>query len=860
MNKTIASILSLFLLCITATFAQSSSDTLAVSVNYKNGANYLVENCNTNADELVLELKKPVLLPYSVRLVVAGTASRADYTLSAPSVVTFSDGSTKQVFTIIPTDDILNEGKETLKISVTSLDGRRLYQTVSIDILDKPNVQTFANKDTVWACNTSDLQLAAAGASNYIWKNTNTSNANIANPIVKNPTDGWYVVTGTLGKCAVKDSTFVRTVAQPTIKITSNQTKPICPSDSVLLTTTNNVGNYGLTWKPTTGLLFRKNGIVARPKVSTTYMLTAQLENCIASDNVQINMLPLDIDIEKDTIYLCKGKTATLIAKSNNTNITWTPTNGTLNTTTGTTVVATPILHTKYFARIPTGTCNTIDSVVVRVDSLPSPLIFLPDPVKKKYCKGDLVYLTSETYEPKKYMGIKHKWISGEGKQTPDENYNMVFNAVKTSVFTRVTSNYGCVDTTSLPIPVVDPEELKLTWYDTTACAGANIPIRALNGMEHKWSPPSTVTVPEGPITTVIVSAGGVVSVSAKIDGCPVQRTANVNLFPQPTLGLPIDRSLCEGETIILNNRSDATTTYSWTSNDPNFPATTTPQPIAKPTQSSAYSLTATRGKCTVKQTIDVVLSKGTLTAPKDVTICQGENTTLSANGNLGGKYEWSDGQLGQTITVRPNTTREYAVVYTFGDNCKLNAKATVKVGGADVVISPILTPGNKTVELGSTVRVAANGTVASTAKIEWLENNNVISGATTAEYSARPKADPTTYKIRITTIDGCVKEASVTFNVVRPRIDVPNAFTPDGDSRNDRFNVIVQSGTASVKELRVFNRWGQIMYNNETPTEGWDGNKNDKPMPSDVYIYQLVILLADGTTEERAGDVTLIR
>jgi gliding motility-associated-like protein len=860
MNKTIASIVSLCLFCVTAAFAQASSDTLAVSVNYKNGINYLVENCNTNADELVFELKKPVLQPYSVRLVVAGTASRADYTLSAPPIVVFSDNQTKQVFTIIPTDDNLIEGKETLKISVVSLDGRRLYQTISIDIYDKPNVQTFADKDTILACKSSDLQLIATGAASYIWKNTNTSNPNIANPTVKNATDGWYVVKGTIGKCVASDSTFVKTVDTPMLKIASNQTKPICPSDSVLLNIINNVGNYGLTWTPTTGLTIKKSGVVARPKETTTYKLTSQLANCAVSDNVQVNVLPLDIDIVKDTIYLCKGKTATLIAKSSNPNITWTPNYGNLNVTTGTTVIASPAAHTKYFARIPTGVCNVVDSIVVRVDSLPSPLIFVPDPIKKKYCKGDLVYLTSEIYEPKKYMGIKHKWISGAGRQTPDINYNMVFNAEKTSVFTRITSNYGCVDTTSLPIPVVDPEELKLTWYDTLACVGYIIPIRALNGMEHKWSPPGVITVPEGPITAVNVTTGGVVSVTAKIDGCPVQRTANVTLRPQPTLGLPTDRSLCDGESIILNNRSDASTTYSWTSNDPNFPATTTPQPTAKPVQSSAYMLTAKRGVCTIKQTIDVILSKGTLTPPKDVTICQGESATLTANGNLGGKYEWSDGQLGTSISIKPNATRDYTVLYTFGDKCTLSAKATVKVGGADVVINPILTPGNKTVELGSTIRVAANGVVASTAKIEWFENGNAISGETKTEYAAKPKIDPTIYKIRITTVDGCVKEASVTFNVVRPRIDVPNGFTPNGDTHNDFFNVVVQSGSISVKEMRIFNRWGQLVYNNDTPSTGWDGTKGGTPLPSDVYIYQLIVLLADGSTETRAGDVTLLR
>ena len=59
--------------------------------------------------------------------------------------------------------------------------------------------------------------------------------------------------------------------------------------------------------------------------------------------------------------------------------------------------------------------------------------------------------------------------------------------------------------------------------------------------------------------------------------------------------------------------------------------------------------------------------------------------------------------------------------------------------------------------------------------------------------------------------------------------------------------------------EFRIYNRWGQLVYDNDTPETGWDGNVNGNPAPSDVYVYKIVLNLPDGQVEE-TGEVTLIR
>lgn len=88
--------------------------------------------------------------------------------------------------------------------------------------------------------------------------------------------------------------------------------------------------------------------------------------------------------------------------------------------------------------------------------------------------------------------------------------------------------------------------------------------------------------------------------------------------------------------------------------------------------------------------------------------------------------------------------------------------------------------------------------------------------------------------------------------------IDVPGAFTPNGDGMNDRF--LVQGFGTTEFLLRIFNRWGELVYEGNDPFEGWDGTFRGKPQEMDAYAWTLKILFANGRQEERQGNLTLLR
>ncbi len=93
---------------------------------------------------------------------------------------------------------------------------------------------------------------------------------------------------------------------------------------------------------------------------------------------------------------------------------------------------------------------------------------------------------------------------------------------------------------------------------------------------------------------------------------------------------------------------------------------------------------------------------------------------------------------------------------------------------------------------------------------------------------------------------------------IVNPLLDVPNAFTPNGDGANDRA-VVIGYGITKLT-FRIYNRWGQLMFETNNRKLGWDGRYNGKPQPMDVYAYTLEAEFFDGKKARKQGDVTLIR
>jgi gliding motility-associated-like protein len=87
----------------------------------------------------------------------------------------------------------------------------------------------------------------------------------------------------------------------------------------------------------------------------------------------------------------------------------------------------------------------------------------------------------------------------------------------------------------------------------------------------------------------------------------------------------------------------------------------------------------------------------------------------------------------------------------------------------------------------------------------------------------------------------------------------VPTAFTPNGDGLNDLFKPIL-SGNITRFNFSIYNRWGEKVFETQSPGQGWTGKLNGVPVANGVFIWYCQYQLAGQAAKIKKGTVMLIR
>ena len=134
--------------------------------------------------------------------------------------------------------------------------------------------------------------------------------------------------------------------------------------------------------------------------------------------------------------------------------------------------------------------------------------------------------------------------------------------------------------------------------------------------------------------------------------------------------------------------------------------------------------------------------------------------------------------------------------------------------------------------------------------------------GDTSSVYSpTHIYANVGTYEVDLITFDlnGCI-DSVTRFIEIRPSAEVyiPNAFTPNGDTKNDVFQVYTHNVTNV--EVQIYDRWGLKIVEWNDVKGGWDGRVNGNPAQSDTYVYRVSTVDVNEKQEVRIGHVSLVR
>jgi gliding motility-associated-like protein len=265
---------------------------------------------------------------------------------------------------------------------------------------------------------------------------------------------------------------------------------------------------------------------------------------------------------------------------------------------------------------------------------------------------------------------------------------------------------------------------------------------------------------------------------------------------------------------------------------------------------------------CEVIDSVEVDLVSFQTEIVGDFTACAGDNVTLFVlDPNDDFEYTWSpaalilEGQGASSVVVNVQETTIFSVVSSTDLGCSSSDQVEVQV--SSLTSLPVeLTASATAVISGQEITLTA---IPEGFNYIW-EPSNLVEGIGD-QVTSRPQAT-TTYFVTIT--DGeCIREDSVRVVVVDfvcgpPSIYVPNAFTPNKDSNNER--VFVRGINLTRVDFKIYNRWGELVFETTDIDRGWDGTFREKEVDPAVYVYYLEAECVGGQTYIEKGNITVIR
>lgn len=398
---------------------------------------------------------------------------------------------------------------------------------------------------------------------------------------------------------------------------------------------------------------------------------------------------------------------------------------------------------------------------------------------------------------------------------------------------------------------------------DTAICEDASVVI-AVNGSDeytYTWTPTNGVSDPniKNPLISPVTHT--VYTLTASHPGCnDSSATITIDVQPNPTgIKLYADQTtMCQYGEVVLHaiaNPASFNFTYTWSPAGDMLYSGSPSNVYQGDTSATIVVSASTPIGCSAKDSVRITVFPGNFSgvSTNDTGICPLGSVPLFANGGI--SYTWSPSYGLNDTTIAnpvasPETTTEYLMIAKDQHGCADSQLVRVAVYPAAVLALPDsinIYPGESYhIEPGSNALY-----------FKWFPPSGL-----SADNIADPLATPqvrTRYFVDATTEKGCTVSDSMDVLVKSTVIDMPNAFTPNGNGVNSTFKPS-KRGIAQLKSFNIFNRWGEKVFESQNIDKGWDGTLNDKPQPVGVYIYTIEAITDSGQVFTRQGNVTLIR
>ena len=535
-------------------------------------------------------------------------------------------------------------------------------------------------------------------------------------------------------------------------------------------------------------------------------------------------------------------------------------------------------VYTVTVTRLSSG-CSSFSTITVTINQTPHTPVLSGSNV----CSGTALSLGANST-----TGATFAWSGPSGftstSQNPTINPASLSN---TGTYTVVATLNGCPSLPGYGTYTVYPIPPAPLVSDTSYCQNANPVSLTATGSNLLWYTAATggtgSTTPPQPSA----ASPGIYPwyVTQSINGCPSPRALiTVTILALPEFSINGNTNLCIGAPTTLSYSGPLLNTphYLWslpgdaTLTSGNDTATSITLSFGAP-QSQSVSLTVSDygGKCSTIESVPITVVAAPLSQfYVKPNICVGDTVVvalsykspsatvfawnfdganiIAANSNSGGPFSLSWNDTGIHILSLITSTAIGCTTPPVFDTIDIHAlpNASIKIPTGDVA--------------------CLEDTVTLSAVFDYYNYNYAWAPAHFFSYRLAPESNDKSsvnaiidydgyVTLTVTDPFGCVASDSVYFDP-KPCCQVyfPNAFTPNGDTRNDVFRPVF-NGYHRFHSFIIVNRWGQTIFESNTTDQSWDGTFNGVPQDIGVYYYYLKYDCG-GATMEAKGDVTLIR
>lgn len=586
--------------------------------------------------------------------------------------------------------------------------------------------------------------------------------------------------------------------------------------------------------------------ISINPATTTTYFATISDGIYTCKDSVKITVANIaGFSPLQDTVKVC-GDSVLLDAGAGFARYNWS--NG------ATTRTITAKSSGKYFVTVTnTSGCSASDTSVV---SIINANIIQNDTT---VCKGNNLTLQINL-KPNQNAA----WSTGA--TTP----SIVVNPTVKTTYKVIVSD-GITTCTDSVVVDVSSSELKLTDPAAVCSPGlvnltaAAVTAGSASGLTYTyWKDVNATQALVNPDKVSVSGTYYIVGISAT--GCTSAPTAikvTINPLPIATIVTPTQTTICDKSTLTLT--ATGGTSYQWLLNGAVIAGATSSTYAAG--QAGSYEVNVIALGCTSKVAAPVNLSLIRAAIPKfsnsstcvDVPVSFFNESDTLSSGLVNWAWDFGDGQTSALFNPVYTYKKSGAFIVKLTVTPKLcsslpssiTKNITVDVPPAGIKYPNVLAVKNKATFLSA--RFIANGYT-----YLWMPSTGLNNGA--IQKPIFNSSQEQLYRVRLTSPGGCITMDTVKVSVYDSSdIFVPKAFTPNRDGKNDLLQPFLVN-IATLKFFRVYNRWGQLMFQTSDSNQGWDGMYNYKPQPLETYTWIAEGIDSNGITIFRKGQTALIR